>query len=221
MKSYTKRSNISQVVFMAAILLFVIVLMIVINKGHFPVISDPLSQIEGNAGIIKGRYYNKPFRFSVSSPDTNLWNFEYVGQIDSTYIFNTNEQNSKKVVRLNRLENNDTIAVVNVELFERREEANAVKLAALELRHKLKNYRKQNESAAVVGDVTTVNSSSLNGAFYVIELPQSTNIKYPVWVTMFIIRKHMAYKIICQSKRDVYDNIKGEFEYILKNFQLL
>ena len=68
-----KRSNAVTIIMMTIVLFVVIALMIIANSMKAPLPDTPLKTLDGDAGMITHRYYNKPFRCAVSLPDTNNW----------------------------------------------------------------------------------------------------------------------------------------------------
>ena len=222
MRYYKSRGNVSNILLLVAILGVVIILMYNIKKREFklPTFSPKLTQFAEAAKEINGIYYNKPFRFSISAPDSN-WKFIYSPEIDSSVLVRSSENNPQFIVKISRHEKNDTLAIVNVGLFQLEEMISPKNLAARNLRQIKNRYKTKEKAVSVISDVVVAGTGYMVGAFYMVELPQKSTHPYPVWVTMFFIRKDLAFKIFCRLKRDKYEFLKTDIEQILKNFKFI
>ena len=221
MQDYIKKNNLSSVLMMITVFFIVVILMVFTSKIGPPKLHDPISKLTEDIGVYKGRYFNKLFNFTLSAPDSNNWKFSYPTNIDSTFIDGTNKINSKEVVRLEHFINNDTLAIVKVELFKLDELTKVEILASDDMAYIIDTQQKKGEAISIVSDVVVVSSVDLTAAFYVLEFPEKTYFKYPVWVTMHIIRDNTVYKIICISKRENYEDLKSKFEKILQDISFI
>ena len=216
------KTSLNNIFIMLAILVFVLILMFLFSKQklRFPTISSKLDEFKGDSAVINGTYYNRPFLFSISAPDSN-WKFVYDSNIDSTFYVNSSPGSRKAIVTMNRLAKDDTIAVTTVELIQLSAQISPEKLAALNLAQIKNDYKENDEEVSVVADATAAGSGTLFGAFHVVELPQKTKHQYPVWVTMFVVRSELAYKILSRTKRNKYELLRSDLENILKSFRFL
>jgi len=219
MARYQTKTNIISIHLMATVLHVVVILMFLfkLQRHIFPTFTNKLDQFEEAAKVLDRTYYNKPFRFSISAPDSN-WEFVYSATFDSSEIPNSQ---AGPIVTMYRLELDDTLSLVKIEIFQLSDIVSAQNLASLNLAQVKNQYMESDEDVRVVADVVTAGSGSMIGAYYVVELPSQNPHPFPIWVVMYSVRDELAYKISCQIKRDKYDSLRPALEDILKSFLFL
>ena len=222
MSRFKVKGSVSNIILMVVLLVVIIIMMSTIKKREhkFTKYISSLSQFEESAKAIDRTYYNKPFRFSISAPDSN-WEFKYSSDIDSSVVINSSENKPQLIVNISHNEQNDTTAIVTVEIFQLIKLISPRNLASRNLAHVKNQYKTEDEQVSIVSDVIIASSGNVVNAFHVVELPLSTIHPYPILVTMFSIRNQLAYKIICKVKREKYELYRADFEEILKSFTYL
>ncbi|MBN2007829.1 hypothetical protein JW960_00630 [candidate division KSB1 bacterium] len=216
-----KRSNYASVIVMTIVLMVIIILMIIVHNLKSPPSLAPLESIQADAGMIKHRYYNKPFRCAVSLPDTNVWGAFFRERVDSVQVGSANVSHPLHLVRLERTEDGMQLAEVKVGVFPVEPSTKLRDFTQQRMTAEVDSLRKAGENVAIIGDVKVVSSMSLAGAFYVLEIAAPTYELLPVWVSMFVPRDGRMFQIMGKVKRARYEMIKDEIEFILVNFQLL
>ncbi len=216
-----KRSNYATIIMMTVVLFVVIALMIVANILKSPLPDTPLSTLTGDAGMVKHRYYNKPFRCVVSLPDTNNWHPLFNTQIDSQRIEHANESHPLRLLRLERRDDGMVLAKVDVGVFKVSDTKTLKAVAETRKNALVDSLRQVGESVAIIGDVAVVSSLSLASAFFALEIAVPTPAPYPILVTMLVPRGERMYQITSWVKRVHYEFLRSEIEYILINFQML
>ncbi|MBD3290705.1 hypothetical protein GF337_18005 [candidate division KSB1 bacterium] len=220
--NYKKKGLSSNIVLMLTLLGIILILMFLINKRK-TILSDfrpSLEQFEGQAAVIKNRYMNRPYRFSISAPDS-LWHFSYSANVDSTSILQGSEFDPFNLVTVSRDFAGDTVAVVKAGVFRRQGELSPQQIAARSLRHVVETRKTASESVNVVADVTVAQSANLSSYFYVVEFPLNSPHPYPVRVVMFVLWNDVVYRILCQVRRESYEEFRTDFEYFLKSFSFI
>jgi len=220
--SYKKKGFSSNIVLMLTLLGIVLVLMFFINKKKtfMSQFRPSLEQFTGQAAFVKNRYLNRPFRFSISVPDS-LWHFSYPTNIDSTSINKGSEFIPFNLVTMTRDFAGDTVSVAKVGVFWRQGELTLEQIASRSLKHVVETYKTATEPVNVVADVTVAGSANLSSSFYVAEFPLNSTHPYPVRVVMFVVGNDVVYRILCQVRRESYEEFRPDFEYILKSFSFI
>ncbi len=214
-----RKSNLFNIVFMLFLLAFVFVMIYIIDqqRHRIPALHDVLDKFEGSAKVINQTYYNRPFRFSLSVPDSS-WEFTYIPEVDSSILYGSSDSEPGIVAEIQRI---DASAILKIGIYRNEQGLNPESLAFRNLQQIQRQFKAMQETISVVADVTIAGSGDLTGAFFVLELPEKSHHPYPVWIHMDFKRDQLAYHLFCQVRQQDYEALRTNIENILKSFRFI
>lgn len=207
-----------QITVLVVALAFVVGFMVILGRekpSELPPTGDEYAK------VVNQTYYNTLLDFAISAPSTD-WEIIFYGQSDSLRRENVELavfENVNPVVELRRYDRNVTVALVEVGVIDLQVPQTPRGLAERNLAEVKQMYLEQGDTVRVIKPVTATSTGSLQGAYYVIEIPNSYPL--PIWVVTFVVRNQMAYTIICQVTREDYDYFRGDLAAIIQSFHFL
>lgn len=216
------KSNATHLMFLVALLAVILLVMQYLKGDKSIMRSSSIPKFEEQVKVIDNRYYNKIYHFSISVPNTD-WEIVCHDRIDSLRKQDTSRpilDNINLMLEMNRRDNSDTMAIIQVGIIDLVEPGTAQSLAKQNLLEIEKSFSPP-DTIYVVQDVTLSGSGGLPGAFYVLDFNQELHDPYPRRIAMFVVNNKLAYTIICQVRSEDYAILKSDFEKILQSFRLL
>ena len=214
--------NISgQVLFLIVILAVVIFIMAMLKTGFFNFKASFVPEFEGNEALIKNRYYNKPYHFSISLPDAK-WKLDYSSRIKQTHTIHFNSpilNKLKLIIRMSHQVADDTLGIIDVGIILFQKPKSAVELARQSLNDIIKFFPEP-DSIVITQNVTPSGRGKNLSAFYMLELPEEPSVRFPVIIPLFKVRGQTIYVINCYAKYETYDILKSDFESVLTSLQI-
>lgn len=215
-----KKSS-GQILFSVLLLITIIAIMIVLKTDKIDFQPTPIPEFDGDVKIIDGKYYNKRYNFGIALPNTD-WEISYQQNIDSLFAQDSSLsliENINILAKLNRRDKLDTLSIVHIGIIPLNEPRTPVSLAKQSLIETKQNFLSQ-DTVRVISNVTLTGMSKLRGAYYMVELPEQSQTRFPVWLNMFLVQNRFCYTIICQVKTKEYDFLRIDLEDILKSFRI-
>ena len=219
MKPVLKSSS-GHLIFLIVLLAAVIGIMVILKPNNF-CFQQSTPKFDGDFEMVDNKYYNMLYHFGVDLPnsDWEMLCFENIDSLRTQDLDLIIVDNINVVAQMNRMDRQDTLAIVQIGIIELVEPRTPHSMAAQSL-EEIKSAFKLPDTVRVVQDVTITGASSLRGAYYMIEFPEKSNYTYPVWVVLFLVRNKIAYATICQVKSEFYGYLRSDFEDIFKSFRL-
>jgi hypothetical protein len=215
-----KKSS-GQILFLVFLLITIIAIMIVLKTDKIGFQPSPIPEFDEEAKIIDGKYYNKRYNFGIALPNTN-WEISNQQNIDSLFAQDSSLsliENINILAKLNRRDKLDTLSIVHIGIIPLNEPRTPVSLAKQSLLETKHHFFLQ-DTVRVLSDVTLTGMSKLRGAYYMVELPEQSQTKYPVRLNMFLVQNRFCYTVTCQVKAEEYDFLRTDLEDILKSFRI-
>jgi len=199
---------------MTAILIVVIAIIIISGKqaGQLPAYLSVVDKMTQNSAMIEHKFYSKPFRCSLTRPDST-WIPQFENDPDSSKLL---EEQPFTLVSLLKWDKKELAARVELNLSRIPLSRTVEQVALMDFTKRTANY--DNDKYEVIREVTQAGGVGIIGAYYVVDFSPETDKELPILVSMFFVRKEIVYNLICSATADSYDAYKTDFENILKNF---
>jgi len=215
-----KKSS-GQILFLVLLLITIVAIMIVLKTDKIGFQPSPIPEFNEDAKIIDGKYYNKRYNFGIALPTTD-WEIFYQENTDSLFVQNSSLtliENINLLANMNRRDKLDTLSIVQIGIIPLNEPRMPASLAKQSLQEIRQNFLSP-DTVRMISDVTLTGMSKLRGAYYMVELPEQSHTKFPVWLVMFLVQNRFCYTITCQVKAEEYDFLRPDLEDILKSFRI-
>jgi hypothetical protein len=92
-------------------------------------------------------------------------------------------------------------------------------LAVQTLTEVQRDFRSSGDTVRVIQSVTPISGARVQGAFFVVEVPQPA--PRPIWINTFWVRNQLGYAVLCQTTKSDYAYLRPDLENILGSFRYL
>ncbi|MDZ7261921.1 MAG: hypothetical protein ONB05_07445 [candidate division KSB1 bacterium] len=214
------KSTSSHIVILVMALIVVIGLMIYLKQG------DKVSQetLPDEKFVVRDKtYFNNLYGFAISVPSTD-WEIVYSEGIDTLKPENPELgvlENLNLIVNLQRKDKGQVIALVEIGIIALVQPRTSRQLVVQCLDELLNACQEKANQVNLMKEVTTTPNGSLQAAYFVIALPIAPEYPFPVRVITIVVRKQLAYCMVCQVSRENYDYFREDFEQIIQSFRFI
>lgn len=174
--------------------------------------------------VKKLTYYNRSYHFTIRAPSSD-WEITYTQQVDSLRPEKPSVsvlENINPLLEMKRRDREAVIALVQAGVISLTQPRTPHSLAVQTLAEMQRDFRSSGDTVRVVQSVTPISSAKVQGAFFVVEVPQATQpAPRPIWINTFWVRNQLGYVAICQTTKSDYAYLRPDLENILGSFRYL